>query len=81
MLLARQILGLDLPKFSSEAREWPSFLTTKRRTTGDFQFTESENMERMRKSLEGKARQYVKMVLLTNNAERVIEILQRRYGN
>jgi hypothetical protein len=37
-------------------------------------------MERLRKSLEGKARQCVKMVLLTNNAERVIDILQMNYG-
>jgi hypothetical protein len=27
MLLDRQILRLDLPKFSGEAREWPSFIT------------------------------------------------------
>jgi hypothetical protein len=46
MLLARQILGLYLPK-------------------DDCQFMESVNinMERLRKSLEGKARQCVKMVL------------------
>jgi hypothetical protein len=37
-------------------------------------------MEILRKSLEGKARQCVKMVLLTNNAERVIDILQMNYG-
>jgi hypothetical protein len=74
-------LVLDLPKFSGEAREWPSFVMTYRRTTGDCQFRESENMDRLRKPLEGKARQCVKMVLLTNNAERVIEILRRNYGN
>jgi hypothetical protein len=28
MLLAGQILGLDLPNVSGEAREWPSFVTT-----------------------------------------------------
>jgi hypothetical protein len=78
MLLAKQILGLHLPKLSGEAiREWPSFVTTYRRTTDDSQFTESENTETLRKSLAGKARQCVKMVLLTNNAERVIEILRR----
>jgi hypothetical protein len=77
MLLARQIEGLDLSKFSGEAREWPSFVTTYGRTTVDCQFTESENMERLRKSLEGKTRQWVKMVPMTNNAEQVIEILRR----
>jgi hypothetical protein len=57
-------LGLDLPKFSGKASEWPSFVTTYRRTTDDCQLKESEKMERLRKSLEGKARQCVKMVLL-----------------
>jgi hypothetical protein len=51
------------------------------RTTDDCQFTESKNMERLRKSLEGKARQCVKIMLLTNNAGRVIEILRSNYGN
>jgi hypothetical protein len=32
-------------------------------------------------SLEGKARKCVKMVLLTKNTERVIEILRKNYGN
>jgi hypothetical protein len=36
-------------------------------------------MERLR--IEGKARQCVKIVLLTNNAERVIEILRSNFGN
>jgi hypothetical protein len=70
-----------MPKFSGETREWPSFVTTYRRTTDDCQFMESENMERLHKSLEQKARQCVKMVLLTNNAEQVIEILRKNYGN
>jgi hypothetical protein len=80
MLLTRQILGQDLPEFSGETRKWPSFVTTYRSTTDDCQFTESEHMERLRKSLEAKARQCENMVLLTNNAERVIEILRKNYG-
>jgi hypothetical protein len=80
-LLARQILGLNLPKFSGEAREWLSFVTTYRHTTDNCQFTESENMERLRKSFGGKARQCVKMMILTNNAEQVIAILRKNYGN
>jgi hypothetical protein len=81
MLLAGQILGLVLPKFGGEAIEWPSFVTTYRRTTDDCQLTESENTERLRKSLEGKTRQCVKMMLLTNKAERANENLRRNYGN
>jgi hypothetical protein len=52
MLLARHILGLDLCKFCGEARE-SSFVTTNSRKMDICQFTESVNMERLRKSLEG----------------------------
>jgi hypothetical protein len=62
LFLARQILGLDLYKFSGEAREWPSFVTNYRHTMDNSQFTESEYMERLRKSLEGKTRQCVSML-------------------
>jgi hypothetical protein len=41
---------ITLLKFSGEAREWLSFVTTYRRTTDYCQFTESENTERLRKS-------------------------------
>jgi hypothetical protein len=61
-----------LPKLSDEAKEWARFVTTYRRITDDCQFTESGNMERLRKSLKGKARQCVEIVLSTNKAARVI---------
>jgi hypothetical protein len=67
MLLARQILGLDLPKFSGEDAQRMT-LSLRR-------------VKRWRECKESKARQCVKMVLLTNNAERVIEIRRRNYGN
>jgi hypothetical protein len=51
-LLVRQVLGMELlPKFSGDAKEWPTFITTYRRTTADCGFSESENMERLRKCL------------------------------
>jgi Protein of unknown function (DUF1759) len=81
-LLARQVLGMDLPKFSGDAKEWPTFITTYRRTTVDCGFSESENMERLRKCLLDPAKHCVRlrMVLLTNNAEKVISMLANNFG-
>lgn len=80
-LLTRQVLGHDLPKFSGKIADWPSFYSIYKRTTQEGQFTEIENMQRLRKCLEGPARNCVEMILLTNDAEKVIKILQKNYGN
>jgi hypothetical protein len=42
-LLARQVLGIDFPKFSGDVKEWPNFIMTYNRTTKE-DFLESENM-------------------------------------
>jgi hypothetical protein len=47
--LARKVLGMDLPKFSGNIKEWPTFITTFRRKTFDCGFSDSDNMERHRK--------------------------------
>jgi hypothetical protein len=39
--LARQVLGMHLPKFSGNVKEWPTFITTFRRTTFDCGFSDS----------------------------------------
>jgi hypothetical protein len=78
--LARQVLGMDLPKFSSDVKEWPTFITTFSRTTFDCGFSDSENMERLRKCLSGPVRDCVKMILLTNDAENAIVMLKRNNG-
>jgi hypothetical protein len=43
-------------------------------------FLTSEKMERLRKCLPGPARDCVKMILPTNDAEKAVKILQRNYG-
>jgi hypothetical protein len=68
-LLARQVLGMELHKFPGEAKEWPTFITSYRRTTVDCGFSESESMERLRKCLSDPAKHCVWMVLLTNDAD------------
>jgi hypothetical protein len=76
-LLARQVLGIDLPKFSGDVKEWPNFITTYRRTTKDGDFLESKNMDRLRECILGPARNCVRMIFLTNNAEKLLRCLKR----
>jgi hypothetical protein len=79
--LARQVLGMDLPKFSGDVKKWPTFITTFRRKIFDFGFSDSENTERLRKCLSGSARNCVKMILmLSKDAEKAITMLTRNYG-
>jgi hypothetical protein len=78
-LLGRQVLDIDLPKFSGDVREWLTFIETYRRTTEDSNISESENMECLWKCLLDPARSCVRMVLLTNNAEKAIAMLEKNY--
>lgn len=80
-LLTRQVLGHELPKFDGKIADWPSFYSIYQRTTHEGQFTEIENIQRLRKSLEGAARNFVEMILLTNDVSRVIKILEKSFGN
>jgi Protein of unknown function (DUF1759) len=79
-LLTRQVLGTDLPKFSGDPKEWPTFITTYKRTTADCIFSNSKNKERLRKCLVDPARRCVRMILLTSNAEKVISMLEKNFG-
>jgi hypothetical protein len=74
-LLARQVLGIELPKFSGGVKQWPTFITSYRKTTKDCDFSEIENMERLRKCLLDPAKNCVRMILLTNNAEKALAML------
>jgi hypothetical protein len=53
-----------------------SFLAIYRRQTHDCQFNQSENMQRQRDALEEPARSCVEMLLLTDDAERVMSKLK-----
>ncbi|XP_062709727.1 uncharacterized protein LOC134288558 [Aedes albopictus] len=80
-LLARQILGFELPRFAGNPEEWPSFITVFRRSTEDGEFSDAENMMRLRKCLEGPAKESVEMLLLTNDVRRTLDVLERNYGD
>jgi hypothetical protein len=56
------------------------FITTYKSTTVDCGFSNSENMERLRKCLENPARKCVRIFLLTSDAEKVISMLKKNFG-
>ncbi|XP_062542456.1 uncharacterized protein LOC134210423 [Armigeres subalbatus] len=70
-LLTRQLLGFDLPRFSDLPRL----------STEDGEFSDAENMMRLRKCLDGPAKESVEMLLLTNDILRTLDVLKRNYGD
>jgi hypothetical protein len=76
-LLPRQALGIDLLKFDGDVKKLPTFITTHRKTTKDCDCFESENMKHLQKCLLEPARNCVRMILLTNNAEKLLRCLKR----
>jgi uncharacterized protein YjgD (DUF1641 family) len=59
----------------------PSFLAIYRRQTHKCQLNQPENMQRLRDALEEPARSCVEMLLLTDDAERVMSKLKQNFGN
>jgi hypothetical protein len=80
-LLTRLVLGTSLPKFNGDVRFWPNFLAIYRRQIHECQLNQSENMQRLRDALEEPARSCVEMLLLTDDAERVMSKLKQNFGN
>ncbi|XP_074029231.1 uncharacterized protein [Leptinotarsa decemlineata] len=80
-LLARQSIDKDLPIFSGETIEWPSFYQQFLSTTNLLGLTDEENMCRLRKALKGDARRSVERLLLSiSSIKPIIDILISRYG-
>ena len=71
----------DLPTFSGNAEEWPTFSTMLRTTTEQCCFSNVENMIRLQKALKGRARDFV-LPLLTvpENTPQVIRTVEKRFG-
>ncbi|OXA36889.1 Xin actin-binding repeat-containing protein 1 [Folsomia candida] len=80
-LLVRQSIGRDLPFFSGRPEEWPSFISTFKRTTTSCGFTDAENVERIRKCLKGDAAKSVERLLVSpESLPKVLQILEEKYG-
>lgn len=69
-LAARTSVGKELPKFGGKPEEWPLFIATYNQTTEICGFSQDENIIRLRKSLEGPARQSVKTYCCIRNVFR-----------
>jgi len=79
--LARQSYSKELPIFSGRAEEWPIFMADFTRSSEDCQFSNSENLTRLRKCLKGDAADYVRSMMVSpDNVPTIMKELQTRYG-
>ncbi|XP_052871044.1 uncharacterized protein LOC128276627, partial [Anopheles cruzii] len=78
---ARQSLPKDLPDFSGDPAEWPTFISSFNFSTNACGFQNGENMIRLQRCLKGAAKEAVRgRLLLPSSVPSVIHVLQRRFG-
>lgn len=78
---ARQSMSRDLPAFSGDAEDWPTFISMFRLTTKECGFSDAENMIRLQRCLKGKAKETVfSLLAVTENLDKVIKMLEARFG-
>lgn len=71
----------DLPAFSGDPEDWPLFISNYRETTANFAYSDTENTIRLRKCLQGAAKEAVSSLLIhPRNVREVIEELSFRFG-
>lgn len=81
-LLSRICTPRDLPTFSGEPMEWLQFRQAYDQSTQVCNFSNEENLWRLRKCLRGPAKDAVASLLITATApERIISTLELRFGN
>lgn len=79
--MARQSSFRELIPFSGAPEEWPGFITDFEESTAQCEFSDAENMARLRKCLKGKAREAVhSMLLIPENLRHVLEVLEISFG-
>jgi len=79
--IARQAHPRELTSFYGDPDDWPTFITEFEGSSTECQFTNVENMARLRKCLRGKAKEAVKsMLILPENVDLVIRTLQMNFG-
>lgn len=80
-LVARQVIGKELPNFSGDPEDWSLFHSQYMRTTMTCHYTGEENIFRLRKCLKGDAMDAVRPLLVSpNNSQAVMRILEKRFG-
>lgn len=79
-IAARQVLK-DLPVFDGKPRAWPKFISSFQRSTDLCGFSDSENLERLSRCLQGSAYTAVETSLtLEDNVPRILQILELLFG-
>lgn len=79
-IAARQILK-ELPVFDGKPKSWPKFISSFQRSTDLCGFSDSENLERLSRCLQGSAYTAVESSLtLEDNVPRILEILEVLFG-
>jgi transposase InsO family protein len=79
--IARQASGKDLPVFNGRPEEYPIFIADFDRTTATCQFSNSENLQRLRKCLKGEAAKAVQCLMVSpDNVPKIMETLKTRFG-
>lgn len=70
-----------LPRFSGKSKEWPLFQSIFMETTKYFQYSDLQNILRLRNCLEGKANILVESLLVSSsNVGKILEILEFHFG-
>ncbi|XP_062708042.1 uncharacterized protein LOC115258210 isoform X2 [Aedes albopictus] len=81
-IASRQVFPKNLPAFSGQPQDWPLFISAYEQANASCGFTNAENLVRLQQSLQGKAIEIVRsLLLLPENVPTIIEKLRRRFGN
>lgn len=71
----------DLPTFSGACEEWPSFISEFLRSSERYRISNDENLRRLEKSLQGRARETVKSLFVSpDNIEEILNTLETVFG-
>ncbi|XP_035901806.1 uncharacterized protein LOC118507435 [Anopheles stephensi] len=80
-IAARQAVRCELPSFAGDPDEWPLFLSTFKRSTRTFGFSDDENILRLQGALRGKALRMVQSRLRNaDNLDQIMAALEKSYG-
>ncbi|XP_065092176.1 uncharacterized protein LOC135713026 [Ochlerotatus camptorhynchus] len=71
----------DLPSFSGDVMEWTIFESEFKTSTEEFKLTDRDNLRRLNKSLQGKARKTVESLLSSpDNVQQIMRMLKSNFG-
>ncbi|XP_054283202.1 uncharacterized protein LOC129000263 [Macrosteles quadrilineatus] len=70
-----------LPSFSGNLDQWPAWIAEYNRSTELNDYTDLENLQRLQKSLSGKAKEMISALLIyPENVKEIINLLEKRFG-